>query len=77
MRNTCIAVFVLLLLNSVAYGFVCPTDGLFLNPDDENTYFKCALGTAYQMSCLSGLVWDQVNQVCQWPSVLGLFRKLF
>jgi hypothetical protein len=72
MRSTCIIVFVLLALHSVAHGFVCPTDGLFMNADDENTYFKCELGIASRISCPSGLVWDQINQVCEWPSVQGL-----
>ncbi|CAF1210241.1 unnamed protein product [Rotaria sp. Silwood1] len=53
----------------MALGFICPTDGLFLNSDDEHTYFQCASGTAYLMSCPAGLVWDQSNHMCKWPSV--------
>ncbi|CAF3988575.1 unnamed protein product [Rotaria sordida] len=60
----------------LALGFVCPTDGLFLNPHDEHTYFRCVLGTAHLMPCPAGLVWDQSNRICEWPSVQAFRRFL-
>ncbi len=72
MKSTLIVTFVLLALNSVSYGFVCSTDGIFVDPDDQQTYFQCASGIAYLISCPSGLVWDQINLICTSPSVQGL-----
>lgn len=72
MESRFIVAFVLLALNSVAHGFVCPSDGLFLNPDDQHTYFQCAFGKAHLMPCPAGLVWDQSNPGCEWPAVQGM-----
>ncbi|CAF3427307.1 unnamed protein product [Rotaria sp. Silwood2] len=76
MRSTLIATFLYFALNSVAHGFVCPTDGLFLNPDDQHAYFQCSLGTPYLMRCPAGLVWGQSNQICEWPAVQANKRFL-
>ena len=71
MQNTVLVAFTLLVVSSLAHGFVCPSDGLFLNPDDQHTFYQCAFGTAHRMPCPAGLVWDQSIHVCEWPSLQG------
>ncbi|CAF1969046.1 unnamed protein product [Rotaria magnacalcarata] len=76
MKGILIAVLLCVSLKSMALGFVCPADGLFLNSEDKHSYFQCASGTAFLMPCPSGLVWDQSSHVCEWPSVQASQRFL-
>lgn len=72
MQNTLIITLVVFSLNSLSYGFICSNDGIFVDPDNQQTYFQCASGIAYLMSCPSGLYWNQINLVCTTPPIQGL-----
>merc|ERR1711942_188902 len=51
-----------------------PVDGadptFFADPADCTKFCECALGTAYEHSCMPGLVYDIKLHVCNWPSVV-------
>ncbi|XP_053674153.1 probable chitinase 10 [Anopheles nili] len=48
--------------------FVCPSDGYFKDPANCAKYYQCANGTAYSMSCPSGLYFNEIYKVCDWPA---------
>ncbi|XP_015913629.2 mucin-22 [Parasteatoda tepidariorum] len=52
----------------------CTEEGFFRNPDDCNKFYRCVdfAGTGesfvrYDFECPEGLVFDEVNSVCNWP----------
>ncbi|XP_037539952.1 acidic mammalian chitinase-like [Nematolebias whitei] len=42
-------------------------DGLYPNPSDRNTYYRCVAGLTYVMRCQPNLVYDKQCQCCNWP----------
>ena len=72
MRNTNLAVFVLFLsLTAVIGGFICPWDGYFANPDNEQAYYKCVAGTVFFATCPLEQFWIHRDQKCGWFSDRG------
>lgn len=48
----------------------CSGDGLFPNPDSCQKYYVCSNGRVFEFSCPNGLLFDQVNQICNWPELV-------
>ncbi|XP_063593945.1 peritrophin-1-like [Penaeus indicus] len=51
----------------------CPAvDGVFptffAHPDDCSKGCECSKGTALEIQCQSGLLWDETVSVCNWAS---------
>ncbi|XP_063844364.1 peritrophin-1-like [Scylla paramamosain] len=51
----------------------CPAIGggqavFFAHPNDCSKYCECVqLGLAYELSCSTGLLWDDIRDTCNWP----------
>jgi hypothetical protein len=49
--------------------FVCPGVGDYANPADTTTFYTCDnSGAATLNQCAGSLVWNQVQDICDWPS---------
>ncbi|GFT69537.1 uncharacterized protein NPIL_500371 [Nephila pilipes] len=53
----------------------CSQEGFFRNPDDCNKFYRCVDFNGdgqefvrYDFACPDGLVFDEANSVCNWPS---------
>lgn len=54
--------------------FRCPADGFYPDPESCQMFFRCVSnGDGYRMyhfQCGEGTVYDENNQVCNWPSAV-------
>ncbi|XP_001663097.2 chitinase-3-like protein 1 [Aedes aegypti] len=48
----------------------CTGDGLFPDPDSCKKYYVCSNGHIFEFSCPDGLLFDQQNQICNWPEMV-------
>jgi hypothetical protein len=44
-------------------------NGLYPNPADCSTFYKCANGYTYLYDCPSGLLFDEPTLQCEWPEL--------
>ncbi|XP_055016532.1 acidic mammalian chitinase-like [Boleophthalmus pectinirostris] len=42
-------------------------DGLYANPDDNNSFYSCAAGTTHVNRCGAGTVYNASCKCCDWP----------
>ncbi|CAF3094518.1 unnamed protein product [Rotaria sp. Silwood2] len=68
MTTKLIVLLICVSLHTVTYGFQCPGDGLFANPQDQHSFYQCTHGMYYLMQCPAGLVWNQQTQFCYWDT---------
>jgi len=47
--------------------FKCPSDGHWVDPESCASYYHCANGRAYPGSCPPGLLWNGLNDECDFP----------
>lgn len=47
--------------------FVCPSSGYFTNPDDCTKFYNCYNNIAYAYTCPSGLKFNNIVSICDWP----------
>lgn len=48
----------------------CSGSGLFPSPESCQKYFVCSNGQSFEFSCPNGLLFDSVNQICNWPELV-------
>ncbi|XP_059612894.1 chitinase-3-like protein 1 isoform X2 [Phlebotomus argentipes] len=53
----------------------CLQDGFSRDPDQCNVFYICEGGNIYQFICPEGLVFDTVNNICNWPSLVDCSLK--
>merc|ERR1711973_1024212 len=64
----CISLMILGSLGTVL-GFTCPsTNGVFANPSDCASFYKCYRGRPGLFNCPGGLLFNAPSQVCDWPA---------
>lgn len=49
--------------------FECPADGLFPNPENCDSFFRCVSGTPYLQYCPASLKFSKETQECVWPEI--------
>jgi len=47
--------------------FKCPSDGHYVDPESCASYYHCANGRAFGGSCPPGLLWNGLNDECDFP----------
>ncbi|KAH7711052.1 hypothetical protein AAVH_21638 [Aphelenchoides avenae] len=63
-----IAIFGCFVLTAEAV-FECPADGLFPNPENCDSFFRCVSGTPYLQYCPASLKFSKETQECVWPEI--------
>jgi len=58
---------VVLLPPSLLGVFQCPSDGHHVDPESCATFYMCANGRGYSMSCSPGLLWNGLKNECDFP----------
>ncbi|XP_062544538.1 chitinase-3-like protein 1 [Armigeres subalbatus] len=53
----------------------CAEDGFYSDPESCQKFFVCSNGNIFHLSCPSGLVFDLLNQICNWPELVDCDRK--
>ena len=43
--------------------------GVYANPEDCTTFYKCSNGYSYLYSCPSNLLFDEPTLQCEWPEL--------
>lgn len=42
----------------------------FADPEDCASYCECSSGNAFHFHCVGGLVFDDINNICNWPTMV-------
>jgi len=62
------ALFLLLAFPSTCLAvFQCPSDGHHVDPESCASFYMCANGRGYSMTCSPGLLWNGIKNECDFP----------
>ena len=51
------------------------TDGYYINPASCTSFYQCANGMNNLLQCTKGTYYDDVNNICNWPTNLSASRQ--
>lgn len=62
-------------LISFVNGLLCTSDGVFANPLDTHSFYRCTSGLPHLIQCPLGFIWNSNTEICDWKSIKRMLLK--